>query len=301
MPTTPSDRPSLAIDSRSSTGVLAAISSVSVGVAILALLVLWKRHWSEPMHVRFVDDASAENDVRHLEKDEQETLGKNSEAEFNVATAWIASDQTNLMVTPTSVEALAPTTKRVPSILKTSLSRDQYNTRSRNDEATRKVRFSAPVPLPTPVVRTESPPHVQLKPSERETREAWIPWPFNSAFDPIDVCSGSLPQTLCTSEMGSPVPFDSAHATLPALPAVPADARQADGESPFPRTYVLGIRSLSELSTRKKQANHTVNVPTHIFRPRSEFPTTINYAIHAVSSDFRDSDGNSLGEEIGEV
>jgi hypothetical protein len=298
MPTTPSDSPSLTIDSRSSTGVLASISSVAVCVAILALFALWKNHWSEPMHARFVDDVSAENDVCHLEKDEQETLGKNSEVEFNVAAAWIAPDQSNLMVTPTSVEALAPTTKRVPSILKTSLSRDQYNTRSKDDEATRKVRFSAPVPLPTPVVRTESSPHIQLKQSERENREAWIPWPFNSAFDPFDMCSS---QTLCISETDSPVPFDSAHAALPAVLAVPADARQADGEPTSLRTYVLGIRSLSELSSRKKQANRTVTAPTDIFRQRNEFPTTINCAIHAVSSDFRDSDGNSLGEEIGEV
>jgi hypothetical protein len=301
MPTTPSDSPSITINSRSSTGVLASISSLAVCVAIVALFVLWKRHWSDPVHVRFVDDVSAENDARHLEKDEQGTLGKNSETEFNVATAWIAPDQTSFMVTPTSVEALAPTTKRVPSILKTSLSRDQYNTRSKNDEVMRKVRFSAPVPLPTPVMRTESPPQIQLKQSERESHEAWIPWPFNSAFDPIDVCNVSFPQQLCISEAGSPIPFDSAHATSPAVLAVPADARQADGESTSLCTYVLGIRSLSELSTRNKQATRTVGVPTDIFRPRIEIPATINYAIHAVSSDFRDSDGNSLGEEIGEV
>jgi hypothetical protein len=309
------------------TGFFAAASSLAIVAVFATLVLLWKRRLPEPGHVRFAEDASIDRGLDKRGTDDPATLGDYSDDDDDADSDVFHDDveEPSYIITPSAVETLATVPKRVPSILKTSLSRDQYNARIKADEGNaidgspRKVRFTSPVPLPGPSERMDCRPMTQETNSQQEDDGVWLSW-LNPRLDnsitycgsferiskpPVDIDSASFQRSAKSNvETDSIISLDSANSTLSAVLAAANDAEydlyDDESLSQVLQRRVLGIRDRADLqaAARSRYAVGASRKDGDIFRRRDGRPPS-SPAIRVVSvhvpNDF------ALGDEFGEV
>lgn len=243
----PNTVPGISVDSGTardftrSSYFIAGATACAVCVAILALLLAWKRRKSSPTHIRMADDVSSdfEQSLHELGASKDARIELSSDI-FDTASEELSATRFNAA----SDDILGPVSRRAPPILKNNLSRDLQFPISPTGGFTRKqVRFDFKEPpsrATSGVMSNES--SAAYAKGTKDDRDAWLLWTLYPLFDPINSCGARCRGTSHGDLSDSMISFRSS-----TFNARAAESNRTDAYPPSPPALpdlhsLLGIR-----------------------------------------------------------